>query len=70
MSEQTSLAVIQEMEINMLKKERDRLREALKRFANQDNWDDGDERTDWAIIVWDGDGNPIEIARAALREEK
>jgi hypothetical protein len=46
----------------------DRLQEALERFADPDNWDDGDERTDWAVIVWDNSDNPIDIAREALTQ--
>jgi hypothetical protein len=46
----------------------DRLRGALKIFADDNNWDDGDERTDYAITVWDGIESPWLIARAALAE--
>jgi hypothetical protein len=43
-----------------------RLREALELFADVDNWNDGDEQTNWALYVFDGADNPWEIARAAL----
>ena len=55
-------------EVEALYAECDRLRETLKVFANEDNWDDGDESNGYAISVWDGVEAPWMIARAALAQ--
>ena len=62
MSEQSSLAVIQEMELNRLKKERDRLREALKKGVELEAGDLVGVEFKRKMYKW------LKEARAALAE--